>query len=275
MRSGLGKRLVQPRSPGKSLRKGFTTCNIPERIGGVTVVHSKFFDKVKTTLSLEEEETYCLTRASRLLLRDEPSSMATLVVAMIDPIFVDPFYHVSEWFGDDNPTPFFTINGRNIWEQYALIEPKWGQFFNESMASDARLLTPILVRECKQVFEWLETVVDIGGSTGTVARGVAAAFPGLKCVVLDLPHVVDGLEGCENLRFVGGDMFESIPHGDAIFLKWILHNEECVRILVKCKESIARSNNNGKKVIVVDMILDSERGEDHKGTETKLLLIFS
>ncbi|KAL1562757.1 Xanthohumol 4-O-methyltransferase [Salvia divinorum] len=234
------------------------------------LVQSKFFDKVKALSG--EEEAYCLTRASRLLVRDEPLSMETFVVAMVDPIFVDPFHHVGEWFGDDHPSPFFTKNGRNVWD-YAGVEQSFNQLFNEAMATDARLVTGILVQECKQVFEGLETMVDVGGGTGIVARGVAAAFPGLKCVVLDLPHVVAGLEGSEKLSFVGGDMFEFIPHANAVFLKWILHDwsdEECVSILKKCKEAIAGSNKNGKKVIIVDMIVGDEREED-KTTETKLL----
>ncbi|XP_042058418.1 8-hydroxyquercetin 8-O-methyltransferase-like [Salvia splendens] len=237
------------------------------------LVHSNFFDKVKKTLSKEEEEeeAYCLTRASRLLVRDEPLSMATFVVTMIDHTFVDPFHHVGEWFGDDNPSPFFTKNGRNIWE-HAGVDQSFNQLFNEAMATDARLVTNILVQECKQVFEGLETMVDVGGGMGIMARGVGAAFPGLKCAVLDLPHVVAGLEGSDNLSFVGGDMFHFIPNADAVFLKWILHDwsdEECVRILKKCKEAIDGSNKDGRKVIVVDMIVGVEREED-KTTETKL-----
>ncbi|KAL3812860.1 hypothetical protein ACJIZ3_014128 [Penstemon smallii] len=62
-------------------------------------------------------------------------------------------------------------------------------------------------------------MVDVGSGTGTVAKIIGDAFLGLKCVVLDLPHVVDGLEGSGNLTFVGGDMFESIPSADSVFMK--------------------------------------------------------
>jgi hypothetical protein len=37
--------------------------------------------------------------------------------------------------------------------------------------------------------------------------------------VFDLPHVVDGLQGSENLKYVGGDMFEAIPPTQSILLK--------------------------------------------------------
>jgi trans-resveratrol di-O-methyltransferase len=52
----------------------------------------------------------------------------------------------------------------------------------------------------------------------------------------------------------------------------VLHDwpdEDCVRILERCKEAI-ESTKDGGKVIVVDMILDEEIG-DEKATETNLM----
>lgn len=85
----------------------------------------------------------------------------------------------------------------------------------------SRLVNGVLVKEqeCRQVFEGLKSMVDVGGGTGETARGLVGAFPGLRCVVLDMPRVVAGLEGSENLSFVGGDMFHSIPSADAVFIK--------------------------------------------------------
>ncbi|KAL8510943.1 hypothetical protein ACS0TY_017668 [Phlomoides rotata] len=57
------------------------------------LVHSNFFEKVKISKE-EEEEAYCLTRASRLLVRDEPLSLAPFALAMLDPVVVDPFHHM-------------------------------------------------------------------------------------------------------------------------------------------------------------------------------------
>ncbi|XP_047945005.1 8-hydroxyquercetin 8-O-methyltransferase-like [Salvia hispanica] len=228
------------------------------------LVHFNIFDKVKIE---EEEEAYSLTRASRLLLRDEPLSFAPLALLGIDAITVDPFHHMAEWFSDECPTPFFTRNGVNQWE-FGGRDEGWNKVFNEGMASDSRFVSSILVKECKHVFEGLESVVDVGGGTGVVAKVVAGAFPGLKCVVLDLPQVVHGLEGSENMTFVGGDMFEFIPPGDAVILKSILHNwgeEDCVRILKKCKEAIG----NGGKVIIVDMVVDCEK-QEHNTFQTQL-----
>ncbi|KAI5434938.1 hypothetical protein KIW84_021674 [Lathyrus oleraceus] len=82
------------------------------------------------------------------------------------------------------------------------------------------------------MFNGLESLVDVGGGTGNHGKGLCQ----LECFVFDLPLVVDGLQGGENLNYVGGDMFEKIPPTDAILLKWILHDwndEECIKILKK------------------------------------------
>uniref|UniRef100_F6H5I7 O-methyltransferase C-terminal domain-containing protein n=1 Tax=Vitis vinifera TaxID=29760 RepID=F6H5I7_VITVI len=92
------------------------------------------------------------------------------------------------------------------------------------MVSDARLVTSVLVKEGKGVFEGLNSLVDVGGCTGTMAKVIANAFPYLNCTVLDLPRVVAGLQGSKNLNYSAGDMFEAIPLADASLLKWILHD---------------------------------------------------
>ncbi|KAI3465785.1 hypothetical protein Pfo_022448 [Paulownia fortunei] len=235
------------------------------------LIHSKFFVKLKISED-DDEEGYCLTPASRLLLRDEPLSMAPLALAMLDPILIDPWHHVSEWFQNDSPSSFVTKHGMTFWE-YVGIEQRWNQMFNEAMASDAKFVASLLTKECKKVFEGLKSMVDVGGGTGMVAKGIADAFPDLKCIVLELPHVIDGLEGVKNLTYVSGDMFESIPHADAVFLKWIFHDwtdEKSVKLLEKCKDAIIPSKNGGK-VIIVEMIVDDEK-EDHEATETQLFL---
>ncbi|CDP20595.1 unnamed protein product [Coffea canephora] len=57
-------------------------------------------------------------------------------------------------------------------------------------------------------------------------------------------------------------------------MKWILHDwndEECVQMLRKCKEAIP-SKENGRKVIIIDMVLnDQQKGaDDHEAIESQL-----
>ncbi|KAK4486970.1 hypothetical protein RD792_006285 [Penstemon davidsonii] len=233
------------------------------------LIHSKFF--VKVNISEKDEEGYWLTPSSRLLLKNGPSSMAPFALAMLDPVLVDPWHHLGEWFQDDSPMAFVTAHGRTFWDK-AIKEPRVNQFFNEAMTSDAQFVANLLIKDCKHVFDGLKSMVDVGGGTGGMAKVMVEACPGLNCVVLELEHVIDGLKGDEKLSFVVGDMFVSIPRADAVFLKWILHDwsdEDCVKILKKCKEAIP-SKDNGGKVIIVEIIVDDQKKLDHEKVETQL-----
>ncbi|KAI9110553.1 hypothetical protein K1719_018419 [Acacia pycnantha] len=234
------------------------------------LTHSGFFSLQK--LPDETEEAYVLTDASILLLKDNPLSVTPFLLAMLDPILIKPWHEVSNWIQNDDPTPFNTAHGKTFWE-YAGVEPKLNHFFNEAMASDARLVTSVVIDKCKGVFNGLDSLVDVGGGTGTVAKAIAKAFPEIQCTVFDLPHVVDGLQGSGNLKFVGGDMFEAIPPSDGILLKWILHDwndEECVKILKKSKEAITSKGKEGK-VIIIDMMMENSKGDiDDESVETQL-----
>ncbi|CBI21922.3 unnamed protein product, partial [Vitis vinifera] len=142
-------------------------------------------------------------------------------------------YASRDWFRNSDPTPF--------------------------------LIASVVVGECKEVFRGLSSLIDVGGGTGTMAKVIAKAFPHLKCTVFDQPHVVANLQGGENLEFVGGDIFEAIPPADAILLKSILHNwsdGECVKILKKCKEAIHPRKDKGGKVIIIDIVMENNKGDE-------------
>ncbi|CAI9762844.1 unnamed protein product [Fraxinus pennsylvanica] len=234
------------------------------------LTHSGFF--VEEKISGDDTNMgYCLTQASRLLLKDDALSSLPVLQILLDPIFIKAWHHMSEWFeNNEDSSAFETAYGRTFWD-YGSQEPRMNHLFNKAMASETQVVTNVVTRDCKQVFEKLKLIVDVGGGTGSMAKAIADSFPDLQCVVFDLPHVIAGLEGTKNLTYIGGNMFESIPHADALILKWILHNwcdEDCVKILKKCKEAIP-SKENGGKLIIIDMIVGNKK-EDHEGIETQL-----
>ncbi|KAL4364912.1 hypothetical protein AHAS_Ahas07G0053500 [Arachis hypogaea] len=233
------------------------------------LVHSNFFTAKDVT---SNEVGYVLTDSSMLLLKDNPLNLIPYLFIMLDPFVLKPWHQMSTWFKNDDPTSFETEYGITVWDHASQV-PQFNEILNDAMASDARLISKLLVDDkCKGVFEGLESLVDVGGGTGTVAKAIVKAFPQLECTVLDLPHVVADLEGSQNLKYVGGDMFEAIPPSNAILLKWILHDwsdEECLKILRNCKEALRMSKGEGRKVIVIDMVVEDENS-DHESLETQL-----
>ncbi|KAF5186789.1 Myricetin o-methyltransferase, partial [Thalictrum thalictroides] len=189
------------------------------------------------------------------------------------PVVVTPFHFMSTLFqGTSGSLPFEAAHGVNIWD-YCVKHPEFSKILNDAMACDTQFVMSVVIQDCKMMFEGTKSLLDVGGGTGTAAKAISEAFPNMKCTVFDLPHVVSNLKGSENIKFVAGDMFESIPSADTILLKWILHDwsdEECVKILKKCREAIP-SKNKGGKVIIIDIVLQTDKGK-FESTESQLCL---
>ncbi|KAK4255899.1 hypothetical protein QN277_008834 [Acacia crassicarpa] len=243
------------------------------------LTYSGFFCLQKLPESSEEEdqEGYVLTDSSTLLLKDHPLSATPFFLGMIDQALKKPWYELTNYLQSDEPSPFHMAYGSKIWE-CAKVDSKFNDSFNEAMASDARLVISVVIDSCKEVFKGIKSLVDVGGGTGSTAKAIANAFPEIQCTVFDLPHVVEGLQGYANLKFVGGNMFEAVPPSDAILMKWILHDwvdEECVKILKNCKEAIT-SKGEGGKLIIIDMVLEEDdvmvRDKNNKSVENQMLI---
>ncbi|XP_074287541.1 trans-resveratrol di-O-methyltransferase-like [Silene latifolia] len=220
------------------------------------LVHSNFFSMTKL---VDGEEAYANNINSQLLLKDHPCTLAPFTLGMLDPSMTEAPQYLSKWFQNQDESVFHVVHGRSFWE-HAGLTPELNQKFNRAMGSDTSFVSSVLVtsKDFKKMVEGLGSLVDVAGGNGTMAKTIARAYPWLKCIVFDLPHVVDGLQGNEsNLEYVAGDMFKKIPSADVVMLKWILHDwsdEHCVRILERCKEAIP---SNGK-IIIIDMVVDPQ-----------------
>ncbi|KAG5627673.1 hypothetical protein H5410_012891 [Solanum commersonii] len=193
----------------------------------------------------QHEDQYFLTPASRLLAKNEPFNVKSLLLVNHSPVFSKAWSELSDWFQNDSPTPFHTAHGKLLWDYIGGEKPSvLGDIFNDALASDSRLNTNVLITECKHVFEGLTSLVDVDGGTGSVSIAIANTFPNIKCTVLDLPQVIGYLKGSGNLDFIGGDMFDKIPHANVILLKCV----DCVKILKKCKESIPSKEGKGERI---------------------------
>ncbi|KAJ6878027.1 hypothetical protein NC651_030692 [Populus alba x Populus x berolinensis] len=232
------------------------------------LVHSGFFSQQNLN-----QEAYSLTQSARLLLKDNPWSMRPLLLFELDPVLTKPWEFMSTWFQNDDRIAFTVAHEKTPWE-YIGQDPRLNNLFNEAMARDSILASKLVLFKCKGIFEGVSSLVDVGGGLGTMAKGIAEAFPHMDCTVFDLPHVVSDLQGCKNLKYVGGDMFQGVPPAEAILLKWILHDwsdEDCVKILKRCRQAImSKGQQKAGKVIIIDMVIENLNG-DEGSIETQLL----
>ncbi|KAK9100091.1 hypothetical protein Scep_023521 [Stephania cephalantha] len=226
------------------------------------MVHMNLFAADET----DGETKYSLTPASNLLLlkpNNNNKSLAKLVLMNTDPMELSWVGHLRESLGGTKSCIelFF---GAKFGAQ--LEDAEWNAMLIEGLDCGTSIMVDALVeglRREKVIDEGVATtMVDVGGNSGTVAKGIANAFPLLKCYVLDIAPVVERVaEKHPQLEFVVGDMFVLVPNADLVLLKSVLHDfqdDECIKILKNCKEAI---NPKKGKLILVDILIDDQMPE--------------
>ncbi|KAK2383167.1 isoflavone 7-O-methyltransferase [Trifolium repens] len=220
----------------------------------------------------DNKEAYALTPTSQLLVSGTDHCLSSMVRFLNTPILVDSYNHLAKWTSGEDLTVVETALGPESYWDFIHQNYEYLNTFNEAMESDSHVVR-LALKDCRSVFEGIGSLVDVGGGTGNTAKIICETFPELKYIVLDLPQVVSGLAGSNNLSFVGGNMFKSIPQADAVLLKWVLHNwsdDDCIKILKNCKKAISGKGKGGK-VIIIDVVIN-EKQDEHEMTEVKLLL---
>ncbi|KAM3358222.1 hypothetical protein P3S68_021153 [Capsicum galapagoense] len=133
------------------------------------LVHSEFLN--------QHDDHFSLSPASRLLAKNEPFNVRSLLLLNHGPVFSKAWPELSAWFQNDSPITFHTAHEKSLWDYIEEEEPRvLGDIFNDAMASDSRLNTNVLITECKHVFEGLTSLVDVGGGTGYCVYGYSQSF---------------------------------------------------------------------------------------------------
>ncbi|RWR80853.1 caffeic acid 3-O-methyltransferase 1 [Cinnamomum micranthum f. kanehirae] len=198
------------------------------------------------------ERLYGLAPVCKFLVKNQDGvSIAPLVLMTQDKVLMESWYHLKDAVLEGG-IPFDRAYGTTAFE-YNGTDPRFNKVFNRGMAV-LSTVTMKKILEMYKGFEGLKTVVDVGGGTGTVLNMIVSKYPHTKGINFDLPHVVSDAPDYPGVEHVGGDMFVSVPSGDAIFMKSILHNwsdEHSATLLKNCYKALPA---NGK-VIIVESIL--------------------
>ncbi|XP_043708053.1 acetylserotonin O-methyltransferase-like [Telopea speciosissima] len=242
------------------------------------LVHRRVFKEkpitnIRSQESQEDTTGYALTPISRRLIRDGERSMAAFLLLESSPVMLTPWLALATRVREDGKlAPFEATHGNDVWE-YAAEHPGHSKLINDAMACDARVAVPAIVEGCAKLFEGIEMVVDVGGGDGTTLRMLVKAFPWLRGINFDVPHVVSTALPCDGVDHIGGDMFHSVPKADAAFIMWVLHDwgdEECIEILKKCREAIVEADG---KVIIVEAVIEDNKDYKYKGVGLMLDMV--
>ncbi|CAL9129248.1 unnamed protein product [Musa textilis] len=195
---------------------------------------------------------YGAAPACKYLTKNEDGvSMAALALMNQDKVLMESWYYLKDAVLDGG-IPFNKAYGMTAFEYYG-ADARFNKVFNEGMRNHSTIITKKLV-DIYRGFEGVKVLVDVGGGIGATLYMITAKHPHIRGINFDLPHVISEAPPFPGVEHVGGDMFASVPSGDAIFMKWILHDwsdEHCTKILKNCYEALPEKG----KVIVVECVL--------------------
>ncbi|KAL6541457.1 Caffeic acid 3-O-methyltransferase [Orobanche gracilis] len=198
------------------------------------------------------ERLYGLAPVCKFLTKNEDGvSMAALLLINQGKIFMESWFHLKDAVLEGG-IPFNKAYGMTPFE-YNGKDLRFNKVFNQGMSNHSTILMK-RVLDIYHGFEGLNTLVDVGGGIGATLDMIVSKHPSIKGINFDLPHVVDDAPSYPGIKHVRGDMFLSVPKGDAIFMKWICHDwsdEHCLKLLKNCYEALPEKG----KVILSECIL--------------------
>ncbi|KAI3996529.1 hypothetical protein MKX01_029264 [Papaver californicum] len=207
------------------------------------------------------EKVYGLTSSSYCLVpreEDEVSLVEELLFTS-DKVVVDSFFKLKDVFIEKDIVPFDVAHGASIFE-YAGKEPRLNQVFNDAMGVFSVVVFEAVFR-VYDGFLGMKELLDVGGGISTSVSKIVAKYPLIRGVNFDLPHVISVAPQYPGVEHVEGDMFEEVPKGQNMLLKWVLHDwgeERCVKLLKNCWNSLPE----GGKVLIIEFVLPNELGNN-------------
>ncbi|KAM0043337.1 putative caffeate O-methyltransferase [Helianthus debilis subsp. tardiflorus] len=249
--------------PGCSLSSSELVAQLPkvnnpeapvmvDRICRLLASYSVLTCTLKETADGCAERFYGVAPVCKFLTKNDCGvSLAPLLLMNQDKVFMESWYFLKDAVLDGGISSNKAY-GMPAFEYYGK-DQRFNKVFNSAMF-DHSTMTMKKIVDLYDGFSSLETLVDVGGGTGASLNMITSKHTSLKGINFDLPHVIEDATTYHGIEHVGGDMFESVPKGDAIFMKWILHDWSdalCLQVLKNCYKSLPK---NGK-VIVAECIL--------------------
>ena len=168
--------------------------------------------------------------------------------------------------------------GEPVWEFFAK-NPENAKIFNDAMSGMTAQANEAL--HAVYDFDGINTLVDVGGGHGGLITSILKRNPSLRGILFDSPEVIEGaktlLEGSgvsDRCELLGGDFFQSVPEGgDAIIMKWIIHDwndEQSVTILKNCHRALPE---NGKLILVEAVVPSGSEPHFSKFIDVNMLVM--
>jgi hypothetical protein len=208
----------------------------------------------------EEPGVFRNTEVSELLLVDGWNEFASL--------FGSVFYDATRTTDPRTNGATFTREfGTDFWS-WLEARPNERRAFDAAMAGGKGRIGERLAE-----LEWQEneTVADIGGGNGALLQALLERRPDLRGIVFDLPETFrDESSFPDQLEFVAGSFFDSVPAADVYLLSGILHdwNDQGATSILRTIRAAAKE---GARLILIENVVAG--GNDPQGSKWLDLLM--
>ena len=202
-----------------------------------------------------DERTFALTPAGEALKEGPGRAMALWIACPLNlRVHADAMHSLKT----GAPAVEVTV-GEGAFAHFAK-NPEISRIFNDAMTAFSRVVIPAVLDAYD--FSGIKTLVDVAGGHGGVLTGVLQKYPGMKGILFDLEHVIDGarpriaaLGLSDRVTTASGDFFKAVPPGgDAYIMKHIIHDwddDKSAAILENIRKVLPK---DGRVVLIESVI---------------------
>ena len=221
--------------------------------------------------------SFALTPAAELLRKDVPGSLRGMAVFLPDPLHYRIYGNIMHSLATGQPAADYTL-GMPVF-QYFEKDQAYSQVFNDAMTA----MSAPVAGAALEVYDFssIGLLVDVAGGHGEVLMSILSANPGVKGILADIGHVVDGAKPrianaglTDRMQAVACDFFQSVPAGgDAYIMKHIIHDWDDERASTILKNiATAMGAKKGKVILLESVIAAGNTPDFGKFIDIEMLL---
>jgi len=204
------------------------------------------------------EKRFALNPLGASLRTGVPGSMRALVLLFCGEVYARAWAELLSSV-ESGKTAVEHVFGSPLYP-YLARHPEDARLFDEAMTSLTAVENAAIA--ARYDFSALRTLVDVGGGHGSLLGAIVAQNAGLRGILFDQPHIIDGAAArvaagpmAGRCDLVAGSFFESVPPGaDAYMLKHIVCNWDdasATKILATCHRAMKPAG----RILVIESVL--------------------
>ncbi|KAH9784017.1 Flavone 3'-O-methyltransferase 1 [Citrus sinensis] len=175
---------------------------------------------------VDGQRLYSLAPVSAYFVRNNQNgaSLRPYMAWCLDKVLMDCWFRLKEQILEGG-IAFNKVHGMHKYD-YLGVDSRFNDAYNNGMLSHTSVVMEKILESYKG-FEHVKQLVDVGGGLGAALNMIISKYPHIK-----------------GIEHVGGDLFESVPEADTIFIKvicWVLNafdDEQSLKLLKNCYKAL-------------------------------------